>query len=230
MSTTLTWLLWPPDAFLTAQDEFIVGPLRIQLNGSTLTVVVESAQSHNDVITTAEKLAGEYVRRLATHLRINVRLLTHSELAKMPAWAILTRAPPGLGTAELGVHRQRFATAIRHARNDIVLASESTLRQCYDYFQKAHEHEENYLSELYKMVETMENTFGGEDATISALNLKSELKFIKQLANVDWRDQRHPPKNPKKVSPPSTDDRQRAKQSASRLLRAFEQRVRSGNN
>ena len=171
MTTKLEWALWPADSFGTARDEFIVGFLRFQLSRSVLTVALENGQSDQGLRTEAEELADDYVRRLATYFGTHVQLLTLSDLAAMPAWATPSGAPPGLRAEDPSLGRHRLAAAIRRARNDILPASEPTPRQCNDYIQNARDHEADCLPELYKMVETIENAFGGEAAAISALSL-----------------------------------------------------------
>jgi len=95
-----------------------------------------------------------------------------------------------------------------------------------DYLQDAREHPEESLFFLYKLVKIIDEEFDGERQAIKALRVRKDLKRVKKLANEPARDQRHAPKRGDTLKKTEMADQRRATESATRILRAYENYVR----
>ena len=83
------------------------------------------------------------------------------------------------------------------------------------------------LSNLYKVVESIEERLGGEARAIKALDLRKEIKFVKRLANESKKDQRHAPKPAEVVEGLNTGELGKANDYTHAIVRAYEQYMRS---
>lgn len=88
--------------------------------------------------------------------------------------------------------RAQLAGATREKSN--VISADSTARQILIYYDHARREDEVALYYLYKIVEAIENKFGGETEGINVVGAGTEWKAIKRLANESYRDARHAPK------------------------------------
>jgi len=75
-----------------------------------------------------------------------------------------------------------------------VLKADATAKQIEIYYDCALRQDDVALYYLYKIVEAVENKFGGEAAGIEAVGQKTAWKAVKKLANETYRDARHAPK------------------------------------
>ena len=167
----------------------------------------------------ATKVAEAYIAALRRHLSV-FRVLTLEEFSKVPAQSIMSR---GLRNKD----RQRLLERLSEARRDVTSTAHSALARCYDYLQAAKEDPEHALFELYKMIETIENEFGGEAKAIKALGVP-ELKELKKLANdstATSRDQRHAPQSPTSGSSLTESEQAQVIEKGGTILRAFETRI-----
>jgi len=88
--------------------------------------------------------------------------------------------------------RVQLAAATREKLNTI--EADPTGKQVLTYYDLAKRQEDAALFYLYKVVEAIENKFGGEAEGIKAVGAKTEWKAVKKLANESYRDARHAPK------------------------------------
>jgi hypothetical protein len=88
--------------------------------------------------------------------------------------------------------RVRLATASREKSNTI--GADATAKQIQIYYDHAKREDEVALYYLYKIVEAIENKFGGEATGIASVGAATEWKAVKRLANESYRDARHAPK------------------------------------
>lgn len=75
-----------------------------------------------------------------------------------------------------------------------IIEVDSTAKQIQVYYDQARREDDAAVFYLYKMVEAIENKFGGESQGIEAVGARVEWKAIKRLANESYRDARHAPK------------------------------------
>ena len=85
-----------------------------------------------------------------------------------------------------------LATSTREKSN--VINADETAKQILIYYDEARKQPNVALFYLYKILESIENKFGGEAAGIAAVGAKTEWKSVKKLANESYRDARHAPK------------------------------------
>jgi hypothetical protein len=105
--------------------------------------------------------------------------------------------------AELEERRIAFAAAVREKQN--VVLNDPTAKQILSYYDTALRQDDVALFYLYKAVELIENSHGGESGAIKKFGSGSEWKFLKKVANASYRDVRHAPK-PGDVIQQWTDD------------------------
>jgi len=94
--------------------------------------------------------------------------------------------------AQLGEARGLFSSATREKER--VINGDETAKQILTYYELARRQDESALFYLYKIIEAIENKFGGEFQGIKAVGPATEWKAVKRLANESYRDARHPPK------------------------------------
>jgi hypothetical protein len=88
--------------------------------------------------------------------------------------------------------RVRLAAAAREKERTI--EADATAKQILVYHDLARRNDDAALYYLYKIVEAIENKFGGESEGIKAVGAGTEWKGVKRLANESYRDARHAPK------------------------------------
>jgi len=88
--------------------------------------------------------------------------------------------------------RVQLATATREKL--AAIEADPTGKQILTYHDLAKRQDDAALFFLYKIVEAVENKFGGETEGIKAVGAKAEWKAVKKLANESYRDARHAPK------------------------------------
>jgi hypothetical protein len=88
--------------------------------------------------------------------------------------------------------RVQLATANRE--KNAVIDADTTAKQILTYYDYARRQDDAALYYLYKIVETIENRFGGESSGIKIVGAGTEWKAVKRLANESYRDARHAPK------------------------------------
>lgn len=88
--------------------------------------------------------------------------------------------------------RVQLASATREKLK--VIGADPTAQQIIIYYDYAKRQDDAALYYLYKVVETIENKFGGESAAIKTVGSGTEWKAVKRLANESYRDARHAPK------------------------------------
>lgn len=216
MSKSIRWVLDPQEVLFAASDEFAIGNFRFQLQDASLTVTTLEEEIEN-LATEAGELAERYAASLRKNLPSIVRLRKPEEL-NLRVSQIITSNPPTLDP-------ERLSRGLGKARNELLGSQNLRLRQCYDYMQAAREAEEDYLFFLYKLVETVEDEFGGEGKATKPIDRKADIKFIKRLANESRRDVRHPPKESERAESPSKGDRKHSFDCARRVLHVFEDKI-----
>lgn len=213
------WVLWPGDLISSAFDEFVCGGFRVQLMGQRL--AIETVQPRAEPRQEATELAERYTSALRRHTPTTLRLLTDQEVATMP---------PQFITVPVHSRVADLSRGKRSARNEVIGEARPRLRRCYDYLQAAVEDQEHMLSNLYKLIETVEGAFGGEADACKILKVTNDLKLVKRLANEDSHDERHAPDSPTVVRRVGEHQRQAALESARKVLRAYENEVLSRND
>lgn len=212
MNSLVQLYLWPQSFFMMARDEFTVGSLRIQLQGSSLVIepLFEGAEASTEQ---ARALAAQYVDGLRQHGVGVARAVDAAELSKLP---------PQFIQPTPDVEQARVSAALRGARIAILCCADPRLRQCYDYLQQAVDSEKARLFHLYKLVETIKRHFKGWKIAGRALAVTDQLDLVKTLANVDQHDQRHPPDPTTPPRAVTSEDLDAALQAAREIVRAYE--------
>jgi hypothetical protein len=85
-----------------------------------------------------------------------------------------------------------------------VINADQTAKQILIYYDQARKQDDVALFYLYKVIEVIENKFGGEASGIKAVGAGAEWKRLKKIANVSYGDARHAPK-PTDIVKPWTD-------------------------
>ena len=91
-----------------------------------------------------------------------------------------------------------------------------------DYLERAREDESNRLFHLYKFVETLEDSFGGESKLIETLDVNTAVKTLKRLANDRRYDERHAPNVSGESNRVSSENQNLATSCAHEIIRAYE--------
>ncbi len=232
-----SWYLWPPRDMEETSDEFMVprGGLRIavRLRGNALDLEVDEP-APAPAADQMGALARAYAEALSNSGVLR-RLMSASELAALPPFAFQNLQMVGGGRAAERARewREFVARAVRAARNAALegIPGTETLRRSYEYLEDARASQraaagrggvgETVLFNLYKAVEAVENALEGEKATIAALNVGAELKFVKRLANQTDRNERHGPKPGDVVNPPTLSEVGRAIECTVAVVRAY---------
>jgi hypothetical protein len=149
---TVQYFLWPGHDLAMLSDNFIVSGCRVQLMGASLSV-----ECHPDQATEASRIVDDYVEALRAQSLFFGRLLSSDEYSAMPAQAI---AFHGKTVRESARDYERLA----NARRSIVERVHPRLSQCYDYFESARRDSKNALFNIYKLIETIEAEYGGDEA------------------------------------------------------------------
>jgi hypothetical protein len=220
----MIWYIRGSDRLAYMHDQFIQGPFRLTLRGTSLLVDIESANVTLDLCDRAKLFARNYLDFLGRILGENVWPLTEEEFSKLPPWAHQNQAMAGHH------HRthipENAEQALRDARHSVI-SYQWPLGACYDYMQSARSSEERFLPEIYKMIETMENHLGGEAKLCARTGLTKEVKHLKRIANEGHRDERHAPEDQTPPQALTGTERTTAHDYATTVLRKFEEVCRS---
>ncbi len=73
-------------------DEFVEGPFRVILRGTTLAVKIEGCPATIEVVNRAERLAKSYIDNLGRNLGEQLQPLTEEEFRSLPPWASQNQA------------------------------------------------------------------------------------------------------------------------------------------
>jgi len=125
-------------------------------------------------------------------------------------------------TGSTTAERKLLRDGVRLARGEILASSDPYLRRSYDYLERARDDETNRLFHLYKFVETLENSFGGEAELMKALDVETAVKTLKKLANHRQLDERHAPKVLGEPSRASIEKLNDATTCGNEIMRAYE--------
>lgn len=210
---TTQYFLWPGDDLIELSDEFAVRQCRIRLSGASLTIEHESTRAAE-----ASQLVQDYADSLRRQSLFFGRLLTTEEFGLMPAQTVTVQSKT---PHDLALARNRLGAA----RRSIVEQHHQRLSQCYDYLQLARDDPDGALGHIYKLIETIEGEFGGERASIVALNDSGLLRSLKRLANQGDHDQRHAPE-PGTAQRLDINTRAIAIDEAHALLHSYEKAIR----
>ncbi len=217
---TIEYFLNTTDDMTRLSDLFVMPGCRVRLMGSVVTVECDADDQER-----AHALVSQYVEALREAGFFIPRVLTLQEFSSLPPWASSTTPGPRASLQDLELSRER----VGRARRAVVSPAHPRLSQCYDYLEQARHDAKHALYHLYKLVETVESHFGGEQRAIRSLDARTLIKSLKGDANKHQHDQRHAPKEPS--SRQGLDDNAVAAQidSARQLLARFEAAVMSGH-
>ena len=194
-------------------DRFVVSGCRVRLMGTAVTVDCDPADQES-----AQALVDNYVEALRQEGIFIPRVLSLEEFASLPTWSSSTMPGPRASLRDLELSRER----IGRARRAIVEPVHPRLSQCYDYFEQALHEPKHTMYYLYKLVETVEGHFGGEQNAIRALDARALIKGLKSDANRIQYDQRHAPSEPSNKQPLDENALAARADSARELLNRFE--------
>jgi hypothetical protein len=88
--------------------------------------------------------------------------------------------------------RVQLTTATREKAN--IIQADDTAKQIMTYYSQARRQPDAALFYLYKIIEAIENKFGGEAVGIAKVGAGAQWKSVKRLTNESYRDARHAPK------------------------------------
>jgi hypothetical protein len=125
--------------------------------------------------------------------------------------------------------------AVCEARNALFPGggAAETLRRSYQYLESARKglargqgaEYDAMMFNLYKAVEAIQHAMGGQQAVIDRLQVATELRSVKRLANQPDRDERHAPEPGDILNPPTPAELALAMDHASTVVRVYARSV-----
>ena len=115
--------------------------------------------------------------------------------------------------------KENVAAAERAKRR--VIESDETAVRIIAYYKQAAQDDDAALFYLYKIVDSLQNTFGGETAAKNKLGQSEEWKLIKRIANESYRDIRHAPKPGEKIKQWSEEEIAKCRSAAEKIVLAY---------
>ena len=223
----MVWYIRGTSQLGSLHDQFVQGPLRLTLRGTSIVVDIEKTPVTAELSDLAASLARSYVARLAHALGESLHLLTEEEFSILPQWANQNAAMAFSGMNHRPPRDPKdIARILREVRHNSITYG-WPLKVCYDYMQNALAAEDRFFPEVYKMIQTIESRLGGEAALRARSCLPHEVKLLKRLANDASLDERHAPEDGATPGAPTSAQRGEAYECAERLLRKFEELCRS---
>jgi hypothetical protein len=131
---------------------------------------------------------------------------------------------------ELETQRTEVEEGLNHARTELATAkrqkantidADPTAKQVLTYYDTATRQDDVALFYLYKIIELMENKYGGEAQGIKALGCAVEWKHVKRSANESYGDIRHAPKPGDVVKKWTADDIKKCFEDTEKVILAF---------
>lgn len=102
-----------------------------------------------------------------------------------------------------------------------VIRTDQTGKQILVYYDQARRQPDAALFYLYKIIESIENKFGGEAVGIAAVGAATEWKSVKRLANESYMDARHAPKPTEVIKKWTNDDIKRSFEDTQKVVTAY---------
>jgi len=96
--------------------------------------------------------------------------------------------------------RAKVELALAKREKRKLIESDSTARLIISYHKQAIQDEERALFYLYKIIDGLQNKFGGETAAKKAIETDDEWRLIGKIANASYGDIRHAPKPADKIT------------------------------
>jgi hypothetical protein len=163
----------------------------ILFRGHGVLIVLPTFQSNEDVIDTFLHRVIPKMVDMETRDRL-------TDLFKSAAEAAAGKELDRLIKLEENVRQEQEAARVALAsatRQKLkMLEADTTAKQIQIYYDHALRQEDAALHYLYKIIEAIENKFGGEAKGIKAVGEQVACKAVKRLANETYRDARHAPK------------------------------------
>jgi hypothetical protein len=175
----------------------------IILRGSGALIVLPRFHSNEDVIDTflhrvIPKLYGTETRtKLTDSFKSAAEGAAQKELDRLVELEERVRQ-------EQASARIALETATRQKLK--TLEEDVTAKQIQVYYDHALKQGDAAVYYLYKIIDVIENKFGGETAGIDAVGERTAWKAVKRLANESYRDARHAPKPGDVIKKWSTDE------------------------
>jgi hypothetical protein len=161
------------------------------MRGNGRLILLPRFQSNSDVIETFLHRVMPKLYELASRRTLIDRFITpvqqraDSELAALASMEDEVRERQGKARTALNAARRE---------KENVINADPTARQVLVYHDNAQRHDDVALYYLYKVLEAIENKFGGEAEAIRLIGAGAQWKAVKRLANESYRDARHAPK------------------------------------
>jgi hypothetical protein len=163
----------------------------IILRGRGKLIVLPKYQSNEDVVDTFVHRVLPRIYRIATRSTLTDLFRSPDESAAQKKLDDLLVLEEKL-REKVGATRVALAGATRAKAN--VIGADAIAKQLRIYYDHAMRQDDAALYYLYKIIEAIENKFGGEAAGIAAVGEQVAWKAVKRLANESYRDARHAPK------------------------------------
>lgn len=161
------------------------------LRGSGSLIFLPAFKSNEDVIETFLQRVAPRIYRSRGKRTLTDMFVSPAEQAAHAELERLQSIEAQLEERQEAV-RVQLAAATREKAN--VIEADATAKQILIYHDHARRQDDVSLYYLYKIVEAVENKFGGEAEGIDAVGAGTEWKAVKKLANESYRDARHAPK------------------------------------
>jgi hypothetical protein len=163
----------------------------ILLRGRGKVIVLPKFQSNEDVVDTFVHRALPRIHRATTRNTLTDSFNSPAEAAarkELDEGLVLEKRL----RKQIEATRVDLASATREKANAI--GADATAKQIQIYYDHALRQDDAALYYLYKVIEAVENKFGGEAAGIAVVGEQVAWKAVKRLANESYRDARHAPK------------------------------------
>jgi len=161
------------------------------LRGRGRLIVLPTFQSNDSVIET-------FLNRVVPNLYEPTTKVGLIEMFTSPSERISKEELETLRVSAEDINRREEAARVQLAtatrEKSTLIHADATATQILTYYGEARKQPDIALFFLYKVIESIENKFGGEASGIAAVGAAAEWKAVKKLANESYRDARHAPK------------------------------------
>ncbi len=181
-------------------------------------IVLPKFQSNEDVIDTFLHRVIPKIFDMETRDKLTGLFKSNAELAAQEELGQLLNIEEQVRKKQESA-RVALASATRQKLK--TLEADVTAKQIQVYYDHALKQDDAALYFLYKIIEAIENKFGGEAAGINAVGEREAWKAVKRLANESYRDARHAPKPGDVIKKWSTAELKQSIQDAKRVALAY---------
>lgn len=159
------------------------------LKGSGRLIILPSYKSNDDIIETFLLRVAPQIHGARPTAGLVDKFTSPEEHTHQEELKKLEAASTEIKSRQIKA-RISLETARRQKSN--IIQGDNTAKQVLVYYSEARR--QSAVALLYKIIESIENSLGGEARAIAAIGCRDQWKSVKKLANESYRDVRHAPK------------------------------------